>query len=576
MRPIIGIDFGTTNSLCALLDGDRPVIIPNSRGSRSTPSVVAMTVKGEALVGVSAKNQAYINPENTIAGVKRFLGSGNKLSMGAKSWRPEEIVALILGSLKKDAENYLSSPVDGAVVAAPAHFSDRERRALAEAGKLAGLEVLRIINEPTAAAAAHVYQRFGAAGPEKSLVLVYDYGGGTFDVTILRREGKDWRVLASRGDGRLGGDDLDRELRRLAVERFKDEGLDPEADRVLDQQLAEAAERAKIELSEREEASIALAFAAAGGRILHPTLDLRRSDFEEIARPYIERSLDLMEEAIRDAGVGRGDFDSLVLSGGSSRIPLVRRILRERLGLEPVGGVNPEEIVALGAAVWASQFSGSDEAAGGFRLIDVVSRSYGLEVDGGAFIPLIRKNSPVPAAQSRVFTTVSDGQDSVEIHVLQGESKVAAEDLSLGRFLLAGIRPAKAGSPRVKVNFTIDESDMLHVTAVDQDSGAEQAISIADIGRGASDDSREELARKASLLAGRLDDLMEGLVLERGLVAELDDLRRRALSAFDSNTREGELRMLKAELEGLVGELLARRAEARGGRRVGDGIGDRV
>ena len=422
------------------------------------------------------------------------------------------------------------------------------------------------MNEPTAAAIARAWEsssRAANAGTEKSLVLVYDYGGGTFDVSVLKREGGDWRVLASRGDGRLGGDDLDRELKRLAGARFRAEGLDPETDRFLAQQLAEAAERAKIELSERHEASISIAFASVGGKILHPTLELRRSDLEAIAGPYIERSLALVDGTLRDAGVASEDLDSLVLSGGSSRIPLVRRRLRERLGREPEGGVNPEEIVALGAAVWAALVSGSGEAAERMRVRDVVSRSYGVEVDGGVFVPLIGKNSAVPSTRSRVFTTVADGQDSVEIHVLQGESEAASENLSLGRFLLAGLRPARAGRARVKVAFTIDESDMLHVAAVDQESGAEQAISIADIWRGPSDESRDELARKASLLAGRLQELREGLALEHGLGSELDDIRERLRRALDSKAGEGELRMLKAELEGLVGELLARRVEAR-------------
>lgn len=588
MGPVIGIDFGTTNSLCSWLDGERPVIVPNARGLRSTPSVVAVTAKGEILVGQSAKNQAYINPENTVAGAKRFLGSETRLQMGGKSWRVEEIVALVLSALKDDAESYLSTSVDTAVITAPAHFSDRERRALSEAGRLAGLEVLRIVNEPTAAAVSRAWEleareargsprgAAGQAAARKSVVLVYDYGGGTFDVAVLGREGKDWRVLASRGDGRLGGDDLDRELRRRAAARFKEEGLDPEKDRFVAQQLAEAAERAKIELSEREESSIAIAFASVGGRIFNPSLEVRRTDLEEIARPYIERSFELSLMALRDAGLSARDLDSLVLSGGSSRIPMVRRMLRERLGLEPEGGVNPEEIVALGAAVWASLVSGEGEAAGRMRVRDVVSRSYGLEVEGGAFVPLVRKNSPVPSASSRVFTTVSDGQDSVEIHVLQGESPRAAEDLSLGRFLLAGIRPAKAGAARIRVDFTIDESDMLHVAAVDEVSGAEQAMHIADLGRGASDESRDELARKASLLARRLEELRTGLVLERGLVAELDEMRERSRRAIQSVSPEGELRMLKAELEGLVGELLARSAEARGKRRLAGGLKERA
>jgi molecular chaperone DnaK len=574
MRPVIGIDFGTTNSLCAWMDCERPSIIPNARGSRSTPSVVATTAKGEVLVGESAKNQAYINPGNTISGVKRLLGSEGLLSMGGKAWRPEEIVAFVLSSLKRDAELHLSSQVERAVITAPANFSDRERRALMEAGRLAGLEVLRIVNEPTAAALARAWQQPSSPRPDESkreLVLVYDYGGGTFDVTVLSHEGQDCRVLASRGDGRLGGSDLDRELRRLAAERFKGEGLDIEADRFLAQQLAEAAERAKIELSERGEASLALTFAAAaGGKMVHSSYDIRRADFEEIARPYVERSLDLVDRALRDAGTAAGELDSLVLSGGSSRIPLVRRMLKERVGLEPEGGINPEEIVALGAAVCASLASGPKEAgAERIRVRDIVSRSYGVEADGGVFIPLIRKNSPVPSTYSRVFTTVSNGQDSVEIHVLQGESRLSSEDLSLGKFLLAGLRPAEAGKARVKVDFAIDESDMLLVSAVDLESGIEQAISIADVGRGASSETREEIARKAALLANRLDELRKGLSLERGLEAELDDLGERSKKALapealaPGSPDAGALRMLKAELEGLVGELLARRAEAR-------------
>jgi molecular chaperone DnaK len=596
MRPVIGIDFGTTNSLCAWLDGDRPAIIPNARGSRLTPSVVALTAKGETLVGESAKNQAYINPENTVAGVKRLLGSEGLLSMGGKSWRPEEIVSLILSSLKRDAELHLSAQVERAVVTAPAHFSDRERRALVEAGRLSGLEVIRIVNEPTAAAISRAWRLAapGLAAPRKAAgseagrsgrdssarsdswlrpertdrekILVYDYGGGTFDVTVLERDGSDCRVLSSRGDGRLGGSDLDRELRRLATERLRAEGLDIDSDRFLAQQLAEAAERAKIELSERETAAIALAFAAAeGGRLIHANFEIGRGEFEGIARPYVERSLTLVDRAIRDAGLERGGIDSLVLSGGSSRIPLVRRALKEALGLDPEGGVNPEEAVVLGAAIFASLAS-EPPSAGRERLKvrDVVSRSYGVEADGGVFIPLIRKNSPVPSTFSRVFTTVSDGQESVEIHVLQGESRVSAEDLSLGRFLLTGIRPAKAGAPRVKVDFAIDESDMLLVSAVDMESGVEQAISIADVGRGASGESREELARKTAMLATRIEELRAGLAIERGLEAELDELRERSRRALaDGDADAGAIRMLKAELEGLVGELLARRAEAR-------------
>jgi molecular chaperone DnaK len=563
MRPVIGIDFGTTNSLCAWLDGERPSIIPNARGARFTPSVVARSAKGDILVGESAKNQAMVNPERTVSGIKRMLGSGSLLALGDATYRPEELVAFVLGSLRRDAEAHLSAEVRRAVISAPAHFSDKERRALAEAGGIAGLEVLRIVNEPTAAAVARAWDRRSSEeSRDRKVILVYDFGGGTFDVTLLAQEGSECAVLASRGDGRLGGADLDRELRRMAAAHFAGEGLDVDSDRYLAQQLAEAAERAKIELSERGEASVSLVFAASGGRVLHPSLDIARARFEEIAEPYVRRSVDLAEKAMADAGLEASDIDALLLSGGSSRIPLVRRTLEERLGLKPEGGINPEEIVALGAAAWASLVDSTQAAPGKERLRvkDVVSRTYGVEADGGVFVPLIEKNSPVPASKSRIFTTVTDAQDSVEIHVLQGESPSASEDVSLGRFLLTGLRPARAGEPRVRVDFEIDESDMLRVSASDLDSGAAQAISIPALSREGADESAADLARKAMTLPQRLAELRRGLDIERGLAAELDDMEGR-VRALPRD--EASLRLLKAELEGLVGELLARRAEAR-------------
>ncbi len=574
MAAVIGIDFGTTNSLCAWLDGDRPAIIPNARGARATPSVVAVTARGETLVGESAKNQALVNPADTVAGVKRLLGSGKLITLGGRSWRPEEIAALILSSLKADAERHLGTEVERAVITAPANFSERERRALLEAGRLAGLEVLRIVNEPTAAAVARAWslQLAGRGGAVTSseaadarLILVYDFGGGTFDVTVLRQAESDCVVLASRGDGRLGGTDLDRELFSRAAAAFAAEyGLDADADRLLAQALAEQAERAKIELSERLEAAMSLPFALSPARgneaakVVHPVHTISRVEFEAIAAPYVERSLELAARALDDAGLAPSDVDVLVLSGGSSRIPLVRRLLKERLGLDPAGGIDPEEIVALGAAVEASLASGSQR----LRVRDVVARTYGVEIDGGRFVPLIRKNSPVPSLRSRVFTTVADGQDSVEIHVLQGDSPQAAENLSLGRFLLSGVRPARAGEPRIKVDFGIDESDILHVEAVDLDTGAVQAISIADLDRGAQAESPADLVDKVRLLATRIAELAAGLSLEAGLAAELEEAARRA-SAARVNQAEGELKLLKAELEGLVGELLARRSEHR-------------
>jgi molecular chaperone DnaK len=582
MVPVIGIDFGTTNSLCAFMDGDRPSIIPNGRGARTTPSVVAVSPRGDILVGESARNQAFINPDSTIAGVKRHLASGSLLSMGGRTWRPEEIASFILKSLRTDAERHLGAEIHEAVITAPAHFSERERRAIVEAGRLAGLNVRRIVNEPTAAALARAWyastqapqplgpgkgkRKSGPApasvGKSSSVILVYDFGGGTFDVTILRQEGSACHVLSSRGDGRLGGGDIDRELYRRAARSFAEaEGLDVEKDRLLVQGLIDQAEKAKIELSERQHADISLPFAMVGegpgARVVHPSYDLDREAFEALVRPFVDRSLDLTDRALKEASLGKGDIDILVLSGGSSRIPLVRRLIEERYGLKPAGGVNPEEVVALGAAVSASLSEGSERLS----VHDVVSRTYGVEIDGGAFVPLIRKNSPVPATRSRVFTTVEDGQDSVEIHVLQGESRDCREDLSLGRFLLAGIADDKAGAPRIRVDFSIDESDILHVSAVDLASGAAQAISIADLGRGAAAESPADLVAKATVLASRIGELKAGLELESGLEAELEEAAGRAGKASEAMS-EGELRLLKAELEGLVGELLARRGEA--------------
>jgi molecular chaperone DnaK len=590
MASVIGIDFGTTNSLCAWMDGDRPSIIPNSRGMRATPSVVAITSKGEVLVGESARNQALVNPENTIAGVKRCLAAESLISIGGRAFRPEEIVALILASLKADAERHLGREVGQAVITAPAHFSERERRALMEAGRLAGLEVGKILNEPTAAAIARAYGELKPAGgklpggkaarggmrpleaepgesPSGSLILVYDFGGGTFDVTLLSQRGSDCQVLSSRGDGRLGGGDIDRELYRQALRAFREDyGLEVEGDRLLVQSLVDQAERAKIELSERQESSMSLPFAVAGSgdssRVVHPVFIIVRKDFEDLVRPFVGRSLELVDRVLSDAGVSPAEVGVLVLSGGSSRIPLVRASIEERYGWKPAGCVNPEEIVALGAAVAASLDAGNPR----LRVRDVVSRTYGVEIDGGSFVPLIRKNTPVPATKSRNFTTVEDGQESVEIHVLQGESKRSEEDLSLGRFLLSGIRDAAAGEPRISVDFSIDESDILHVSARDLDTGAAQAISIADLGRGAADESLEDLLAKTGFLASRITSLKEGLKLESGLEAELEDALLRAARASGHGAGradgEAELRLLKAELEGLVGELLARRNEA--------------
>ena len=558
----VGIDFGTTNSLVSFMDGDRPSIVPNARGARSTPSVVAISSKGEILVGESAKNQALLNPGNTVLGIKRLLGGEGLVKMGEREYRPAEIAGLILGALRADAERHLGRSVDRAVVTAPANFSEPARRSLLEAGRLAGLDIQRILNEPTAAALSRAWQRTdgeGRGGPGAGrLLLVYDFGGGTFDVSILRQVGRDCTVLASRGDGRLGGMDLDRELVGHAKADFASRyGLDVDSDRLLAQQLVDQAERAKIELSERSEASLALPFAfrAEDGGLVHPELSLNRAQFETLAMPFVERTLELTARTLADAKIEASQIDRLILSGGSSRMPLVRRLLVERFGLGPEGAVNPEEVVALGAAVESALIAGSDR----LRVRDVVSRTYGVEIDGGRFVPLIRKNSPVPSSRQRMFTTVSDDQDSVEVHVLQGESTRIADNLSLGRFLLAGLKPAPAGAPRIQVDFAIDESDILHVSARDLETGIEQAIRIVDLQRGVSDESAASIAAKVAELAERLSVLSAQSALDGALGAEISEAVARG-RASNEGEGEGRLRVLRAELEGLVGELLSRGA----------------
>jgi len=558
----VGIDFGTTNSLVSFMDGDRPGLVPNARGARSTPSVVALSTKGEVLVGESAKNQAFLNPGNTVLGIKRLLGEGTMLRMGERDYRPAEIAGFILGCLRADAERHLGRSIEQAVVTAPANFAEPARRDLLEAGRIVGLDIRRILNEPTAAALSRAWNSDDSArsgSGDTRILLVYDFGGGTFDVTVLGQAGRDCSVLASRGDGKLGGMDLDRELidraKSIFAERY---GIDIESDRMLAQQIADQAERAKIELSERSETSIALPFAfrANGGGLVHPQFSISRDEFEAIALPFVEKTIDLTARALADAGVDVSKVDRLVLSGGSSRIPLVRRLLAERFGLVPEGGINPEEVVALGAAVEGALLSGSER----LRVRDVVGRTYGVEIDGGRFVPLIRKNSPVPSSRQRMFTTVTDDQDSVEVHVLQGESAKVAENLSLGRFLLAGLKPAPAGVPRIQVEFAIDESDILHVAARDLETGTAQAIRIVDLHRGVSDESARDMAAKIVELSDRLSELASSVPRMGALTSEIADAVERGKSASEKDG-EGPLRILRAELEGLVGELLSRGAK---------------
>ncbi len=551
-RGILGIDFGTTNSLSAWIEDGRPQIIPNDRGSRTTPSVVAVSHSGEILVGESAKNQAVAAPQRTLAGIKRRLGSREPVRLGEGSYEPEEAASWILAKIKRDAESFLGFPVERAVISVPARFGEPQRRAVKEAARRAGLEVPRLVNEPTAAAVARAFLNPEAAEAE-TLVLVYDFGGGTFDVTVLSARGRSCEVLSSAGDDRLGGMDIDVLLYREAAADFRRTwGVDPDADPFLAQQLMDLSERAKIELSSRNEASITIPFLNAGKGLSHPSFGLKRETLEDLIRPLVERSLGLVRKALAEAGKRPRDVGALVLSGGSSRIPLVRRMVLDLLPLEPESRVNPEEIVAVGAAVEAAILAGR---AGGFAVRDVNSRTYGVEIEGGRFVELLPRNEPLPARRKRVFTTVVDAQESVEIHILQGESESAAENLSLGRFLLPGIRKAPRGEPRIQVEFSIDESDLLRVRAVDLDTRTEQAVVVTDSGADAGD--AEKLAR----LAARVRALADSEEIDNVFRTEIEELLTRAAAAVESGSEE-DRRLARGSLEAVAGELLARKRVA--------------
>ena len=479
MSMILGIDLGTTNSSCAFYDGRDVVLVPNDRGMRTTPSVVALSDDGELLVGESARNQSALHPESTISKAKRLMGTASQLNFGKGRIRPEEAASYLLARLKADAEAYLGESVQEAVVTVPAYFSEAQRRSTREAARLAGLEVRRLLNEPTSAAIAWAWtsnRSFGMDEAERH-VLVFDLGGGTFDVTVLAMQGEDCRVLAACGDNSLGGSDFDALLLEKVLTSFRVElGEDfARDDPIILQQLIDLVERAKIELSVRESASIVLPFSGRGSAV-HTSLKLGRADFEALITPHIDRSLALVAQAVDEAGLDAGMIDRLILSGGSSRIPMVRRKLAALLGKEPEGRVNPEEIVAFGAAVYASLASGK---LTGLKIQDALSRSFGVEIDGDEFIGIIPKNSPVPIVSKRTFTTVADNQASVEIHVLQGESPRASENVSLGRFLLSGIRPGKRGEPRIDLEFSVDSDEILHVRARDVDTSASHAVTIS-------------------------------------------------------------------------------------------------
>ncbi len=564
MAKTIGIDLGTTNSVVAVMEGGKPTVIANAEGSRTTPSIVGFSKTGERLVGQLAKRQAILNPDKTIISIKRHMGEDYKKNIDGKDYTPQEISAMILRKLADDASTYLGEKVTSAVITVPAYFNDAQRQATKDAGKIAGLDVLRIVNEPTAAALA-----YGLEKDKTERVLVFDLGGGTFDVSILEIGDGVHEVLSTSGDTHLGGDDFDQKIIDWMCDEFKkQEGIDLRGDKQAMQRLKEAAEKAKCELSSVVETNINLPFITADANgPKHLDLQLTRAKFEELSHDLLERCKKPVEQAIKDAGISKSEINEVVLVGGSTRIPAVQALVKEYTGKEPNQSVNPDEVVAVGAAVQAGVLAGEVKD---IVLLDVTPLTLGIETLGGVMTPLVPRNTTIPVSKSQVFSTADDNQTAVDIHVLQGERPMAGDNKSLGMFRLDGIPPAMKGMPQIEVTFDIDANGIVNVTAKDKATNKEQKITITnssnlseqDIDRmvkeaesNAEDDKKKkeeaETKNNAQSLIGAADRIVkdfEGKISDSDKT-KLDEQKEALKKALDENKPHDEIKKLSEELQ---------------------------